>query len=270
MIFGHTRYSVFSPDGGSWRAAKFLSPENYKDFLFSASRLDMREHIFGEYSVPQIINNMSSFDYYYHIVEYSQELPDDRKLKLFEICDRHERIVPVLSGQRNSEIDRIVNSAATDCSEIGIFKLDDDDVISDEYIANASKYVDHKFKNFVVSFPKGVTGWWNSDSASYSILKRVYQPKINIGLMTICSVKKIESGTRSVQFFNIGPHTTCDERYPVIMDASFISYLWTRSGIQDTAIKKNNFDEHTLKKLSRLSDIELSDIEGFSFLSPCF
>lgn len=270
MIFGHTRYSVFNPDASSWRAAKFLNVEEYKNFLFSNSRLDMREKIFRDFSIPQIKRNMESCQDYYHIIEYSQELPEGRKNNLFEFCDVHNQIIPVLAGKRNEKIQEILNNDGRGRSSVGVFKLDDDDVISDNYIFNAKKYINKGLEGFVVSFPKGLTAWFDSELGAYSVVKKVYHPKINIGLMAIFPVVTDFSGLRKVKFFQVGRHTTCDERHPVILDASFSSFIWTRSGVQDTSINKEKFDEHTMKKLNRLEGVTPSDFKGFETLSSFF
>lgn len=268
MIFGHTRYSVYSPDGGTWRAAKFLTEESYRNFLFSEERLKFRERIFIDLSLPIVLSNIESNDDYYHLVEYSSELPEEFKTRLLKACSVSDRIVPIMKGERNGAIQTIISSSGFPGDVIGLFKLDDDDLLSVDYIRNARKYVSSEFSNFVVSFPKGLTAWFDQSTGGYTVVKSVYQSKINIGLLQVVPVDVDSKGRRVAKFFNIGPHGSCDSRYPTILDASFPAFVWTRSGIQDTAIEKKGFVDRVYARVLKLDDAEDSEIESFPTLRP--
>ncbi len=267
MIFGYTRYSVFTPGAKVWRGMRELGEEAYKEFLFSDDRLSLREHIFKNFSLPLLINNLEANNNYYHIIEYSDELPEVRKQSLLDSCDRHDRIIPVLAGKRNKKINEILNMAYSNGEfysgdALGLFRLDDDDLLASNYVSNAKKYISGQYIGHVVSFPKGLTGWYDYKEKSYSVVKKVYHPKINIGLMTVNSVELCRDGGVRANLFSTGAHTSCDERFPVILDASFNAFFWTRSGIQDTAVNKDEFKKRTVRELDRLADGCQSDLLG--------
>lgn len=171
-------------------------------------------------------------------------------------------------GWRNRCIIRILEKDSADV--IGIFKLDDDDLIAKDFVLHAKQYLEPQFSNFVVSFPAGLTGWYSSKDGFFCI-KKIYQPKINIGLMEVLPVSHVGSSSTKreveVEFRNIGSHGTVDTRFPTILDASFPAFFWTRTGIQDTAVKNQTFVDKVERKLSKLELASKEQLERFD-LSP--
>ena len=65
MFYGVTRYSLFSPGSPSWKTSRsgvFKTQEQYKDYLFSEQRLQMRADVFFGKSVPALAAMAENFE----------------------------------------------------------------------------------------------------------------------------------------------------------------------------------------------------------------
>lgn len=263
MIFGVTRYSVFIPGAKSWRASG-MSEADYRSHLYDPQRMKIKEKIFEDYSLPLILTNLENNRNYYHFMEYSEELPRQYKDKLFEMCESHDRIVMIKHGEEGGRIDKIKEIVKRHAEKkslsycvFGTFKLDDDDLISIDFVSRVNNYLEKRFVGFAISFGKGVIGHFDPEFNDYISFKEVYQPKVNIGLTTIGSAEIVDGRLVGFRLTSPGSHMSVDERLPLILDSREKIFLWTKSGVQDTAVGKVNFKDKFSKRLSSLPDVDI-------------
>lgn len=233
--FACTRFSLFSPNSSSWKASN-LSHDDYIKYLFDSERLNVRFSILEKYSLPLLEQSSMNFKFI-HILQYSPLLPDIYKKRLFDLLSQYDflRIQEVSNENPHLKFLSLVeNKIKTDnCKIFGYFYLDDDDLISIDYFAKSYKYLDDTFIGYHVSYGLGLTGFF--DGSEYQYFKKVYYPKLNIGILRVCSYD-----SKKFVYPKTGPHTLIDQKSPIVLDSTEISWLWTRHKNQDTGINKEN------------------------------
>lgn len=273
LFIGHTRFSLFDPNSTSWVASngsKFSTIDEYRDYLFSDERLDTRANIFINYSLP--ILELASDGYeYYHVVSYSDSLPERFEAKLlaasarypFLILDKH------VNGKGKINLDILARqklSLRGRGGEIyGHFRLDDDDLLSVNFFRQSSKYMSDAFVGFVVSYGAGLTAIFNDGNFYYA--HHAYSPLNSMGQLRICSVGENQVHRTPT----LSSHNRVDRFNPVILDSQEISYLWVRHLGQDTSLNsgRGRFTElsNIARELQRMPVISDSALLVESFPS---
>ncbi|RKR18683.1 DUF6270 domain-containing protein [Arthrobacter oryzae] len=260
-FIGETRFSLLKPDSPDWVASngsRFRSSEEYRNYLYSTERLDVRCEIFFDVSLPQLTLASTGVEYR-HVVSYSESLPAKYQKRLeqaerefeFLVLDRQSEgstgsssleIAKQIFGPDGSE-----NRAGT---PFGWFRLDDDDLLSADYFQQMLPYITAANAGMQVSLGTGLTALVE-DGRFYN--PRIsYSPMIAIGLLRVCMFDGSGELIRPIEV----PHNQSDRFNPLILDSRKISYLWLRHPTQDTALRKAEYGsseqlEQTLKDLSR-------------------
>jgi hypothetical protein len=241
LFIGHTRFSLFDPNSGGWRASngsRFKTVEEYQEYLFSEDRLDPRCDIFVNHSLPQVALAAEGYDVT-HVVSYSSALPANYQAILEEAAAKYPFLVldRQVDGQpsvtpmnvarkahRGPEATRPVGSP------FGMYRLDDDDLLPADYFAQVSAYLTPEHAGMMVSLGAGATALY-IDGAYYNV-RECYAPMIAIGLMSIC---RFDADGTLVQPIGVA-HNRSDRKNPVIMDSRGTGFLWTRHVAQDTSL----------------------------------
>jgi hypothetical protein len=276
IFIGITRFSVYAPKSVEWVASKETSAnlektsnDDYKKYLFSAERLDIRCFIFFELSLP-ILEVMSKKHNYKHIIQYSAELPEEYKRKLSVIEKKYPFIYLDLIDNLENRTSKLYKTVVPNLIEnsfektnqkdkenitFGIFNLDDDDLLGINFLNKMAEYIDSKYSKKVISFGLGVTAFFDEASRLFSNPREAYLPKINIGLMRVCEYILKE---RKIIFPKSGSYMTVDKVTPVILDSREISYFWVRSFNQDTVHDKEESKAVLTKFLNQYPSLELN------------
>ncbi|MET3809195.1 DUF6270 domain-containing protein [Arthrobacter sp. UYEF3] len=241
-FIGETRFSLLKPESPNWLASngsRFGSLEEYRDYLYSTKRLDVRSEIFLDVSLPQLQRASASVDYR-HVVSYSETLPATYQLRLeearrqfdFLVLDRHTGDTTESSSLEVArEIfgpDSPTGGAGT---PFGWFRLDDDDLLSADYFEQMRPYVTAANVGMQVSLGSGYTALWK-DGCFYDP-RSAWSPLIAVGLLSICMFDGTGQVIRPVE----APHHESDRYNPVILDSRKAGYLWVRHLSQDTSLR---------------------------------
>lgn len=241
LFIGHTRFSLFDPNSGGWRASngsRFSSVEEYQDYLFADERLDPRCEIFVNHSLPQIAMAAKDFDVA-HVVSYSSHLPEKHQRILeeaaerfpFLVLDRCEGGTPTITPLTIARNEfRSVDRHAGDSPAFAIYRLDDDDLLPVDYFEQMSPYVRLENAGMMVSLGAGATALYIN--GEYYNVRQCYAPMIAIGLLSICQFQ--EDGTLIQPLGHA--HNYSDRKNPVILDSRKTGFLWTRHASQDTSL----------------------------------
>ena len=229
-FIGQTRFSIFSPDSKAWNISG-LSEQEYLNILYSDERLSLRMKIFCNYSLP-LLSKMKKDYSYKHIVSYSSQLPFKWKQILINSCKQYDFIylheVDLYSGNPIINIlkDNNVNGS------IAYFRLDDDDLLSINYLDQLSFYNNLSFKNMAISFTRGIVA--NFDT-SFIDFRECYKQFLAIGQAYIGSYI---DGRLDIPM-NLSHHNL-DRHIPVVLDSRQCTYLWTLHNRQDSIYRKNS------------------------------
>ena len=114
---------------------------------------------------------------------------------------------------------------------VAYFRLDDDDLLSINYLDQLAHYNNIAFKNMAISFNKGVVAHFNK---SYVDLRVCNKQFLAIGQAYIGS---FINGVLEIPL-NLSHHNL-DSQIPVILDSREFTYLWTLHDEQDSNHRKN-------------------------------
>jgi hypothetical protein len=248
-----TRFSLFRPESPAWRASNgtaFNSPDEYREYLFSPARLDLRTEIFVSEGLPQLAAAIG--DHHVHrVVRYSAELPGSYQAALKDAASQYPFLVleehggASLPPTRAHLIRTLVPQYDSESSLFGLIRLDDDDLLPVGFFDRAEEHVSSEHVRWVLSFPLGITAI--RLAGRYYDLRESYSPMIAAGLVKICSLEP----DGSILQPNETSHNKADRSNPVILDARSPGYFWSRHPHQDTQLGKSETLSETFMALRR-------------------
>lgn len=240
-LLGHTRFSVFEPESGSWRLSRAIGKTRtsaYLDQLYDPERLSARVEIFIGLALP-ILEKAQEGHHLLHVVSYSEELPDAVEEELIAACEKYDWLRLDKRTDRNRKgksLDRWAQESFPKGEIYAEYRLDDDDLLSVEFFDSLSKFGNENFVGFIVSHGYGIQAFYGDGSFKEPRIE--HRPKIAIGLARICKID--ETGEI------IGPrrkaHTLSDRVAPVILDSRRIMFLHSFHLTQDSGVDKPDGD----------------------------
>ena len=258
-FIGETRFSLLKPESPNWVASngsRFQTLAEYRDHLYAPERLDARCDLFLDVSLPQLRLASAGFDYY-HVVSFSDSLPDKYQLRLekaarefeFLILDRQSETTSESSWLRVARSKFAPGPAGTAGQPFGWFRLDDDDLLSADYFAQMMPYITAANAGMQVSLGRGLTALY--EGGDFYNLRMAQSPLIALGLLSVCMLNAEGEVIRPVE----ASHRESDLFNPVILDSRKVSYLWVRHVNQDTELRGGPRNSQTNKSRA-LNDLE--------------
>lgn len=253
MIFvGHTRFSVYSPNSGAWKASngsRFKSQDEYRRYLFSDARLVSRGEILINFSLPQLARAAKGYEVT-HLISYSEHLPKKYEDMLLDAAERYPFLVldRQQGGVPHVQVEEIARGAVqkSDPNQpFGIYRLDDDDALPADYFAQNTPYLRDEYVGMQVSLGTGVSAIYKD--GKFFNARKVHHPMLAIGYMSVHKFNEDGSMTKLPAV----PHSKADRHYPVILDSRKLGYFWTRHTEQDTVLALVETDED-----SRISSLQ--------------
>lgn len=238
---GHTRFSLFEPDSASWRLSRSLGKVNraaYSKALFEEQRLESRARIFFDLSLP-ILNKAQKDMNFFHVVSYSEELPEKYQKKL----ENAQRIYSWLyldrrtpSNRKGLSLKDFIIEMVPPNSIVGLFRLDDDDLLSLDYFEQAERYLAQPFVGMNVSLGLGIQAIY--EEGTFKGPRLEHRPKIAIGLLKVCWLKNDQTIEMP---FNVA-HPRSDRKNPVVVDSRNIAFVHSMHLGQDSGVEKPSND----------------------------
>lgn len=267
MVFvGVTRFSLFKPDSAEWktsRAGSFSSPDEYKEFLYSPSRIEPRLTILRDISMPMIAAAAEPH-LIRHIIQYSPSLPREYLSELKHLEQQYPFIVlSNVDDVGDTHPYTVANSVNPEQKPYALYRLDDDDLLSSSYFDQLAPLVTEDHLGFRVSLAGGLTGIF--DGNEFSTIRYSYHPNIAIGLAGILGRN---SGGEFIAPPNVA-HNRSDRHGSVIVNAKECSYFWTRHKGQDTDFDSAGGFDATRRGVEALPPVppEWDILESFPALS---
>ncbi|MFC0247240.1 glycosyltransferase [Citricoccus parietis] len=235
--FGATRFSIVSPDSTSWRLSRkegVADAQNYTERLFSDERLGPRVQIFCELAAP-IYQQMADRHHYRHFVYYSPQLPDKWLTELQAAAEKYPVLELVaVNSDRVGNVARmqkvLVEAAPGDDALVFAFRVDDDDLLSADYLDQVEQYMLPEHDGFGVSLAEGYVGLF--EHGGYSVLRHYNQAMSSMGQGAI---GRWISSTGTLEINEIRNHRRTPKMRTVLLNAQRPSVIQTRHIQQDTA-----------------------------------
>ena len=239
MIFGVTRFSVFSPASNAWKASREMTEEKYKAYLFSKSRLSGRLLIMQKFTIPNLKRLSEMHKSFHHFITYSRNLPNDVLASLFSMVSGHDNLHVVEHTLLMRSIKDIIRTnSSTSAGMYALFNLDDDDLVAHDYVTKLFEYVNPSFSGWVVSFGLGISALFDSERGEFHDFRECHHPKINIGLAFV-NPYAISADGVDVGCLDRPRHPIIDRERKVVLDSREFMWVWGRHVDQDTLIYKD-------------------------------
>lgn len=249
-FFGTTRFSVYVPGSNAWVVSRDMDEADYVSHLYSDDRLEPRFDIFFGKSAP-ILQALSERHRYRHILQYSANMPTKWKDRLYALSADF----PVL---KLKEISNATGAADTmlqllegeGSQTIATFRVDDDDILSADYLDQLAPYTVTAFHGMAVSLGLGVAAIYCN--GEFTELREIKQPLISIGQAYI---GRYNAETHKLHLPRSQSHAQIDRYTPTILDSRSHAFVWTHHVNQDTRVADDNAEKAILGKLRKLPAI---------------
>lgn len=270
---GTTRFSLLQPDSPSWRLtrrADWSSAEDYAAHLFADDRMAPRCDIFCNLAAPTYQDMAGRHDYR-HMVRYSQGLPQRWKDRLQEAAEANPVLWLVEEGDGTPDVkgmlvDHLRARAGRRDAMVFVFRVDDDDLLSNDFLDQVEPYVRPHHHNYAVSFSSGYTGLY--EDGRYSRVSHLQLPMSSMGQGAVGTWR---GGDGALSIRTISNHARSDRQRTVILDGRRPTFFQTRHVGQDTAVgEKEPWDAErararVVKALERLKKVEDMNVLGEQF-----
>lgn len=255
-IIGVTFFSVLQGLSNKY----VIHNKDYKDYvddLFEEKRLDLKTEIFFKISLPSLQGMDKQGCSYSHYILYSKQLPEKYKMNIKESINKYSFLRGVeIDDYIDFDIKSILNEDIDKGEVFAYFGLDDDDLISIDYLQKIKDYVNKEFVGFNICLSKGFSGYYDGEVSN---VRELRFPFINIGQARICN----RENNGNIYIPNKGSHMRTDEKCPTVIDSTSPTFFWLRHHMQDTF---STADESEIKtKINR--DLDEHDYPKSSILA---
>lgn len=268
-IVGITRFSVASPKGSGLNLKNKLDADQYLKELFDEHRLRERAFIFGELASP-IYQTFSEKYNYTHLVQYSSNLPQKWKDWLYHLSDRFSVIRPTVADNKDmvdSVRDHVRSLGKNFRGEFCWFRIDDDDILSVDWMDQLSNYIRPENVGMAVVFPNVLSAMYVAGTV---VTTRVtWMPNFSAGQAFICRANNLLDTLEAPPMLS---HPTVDRHLPTISLGTFRSTFRTVHPLQDTAVSGSKVGsklanlQATLSKSPAVSRQEV--VQSFPTVEP--
>lgn len=227
---GITRFSVVNAKNSGFLIDS-ADRKKYLRELFNDERLLDRMFILEKVAAP-VYNMLAEKHDYTHLIQYSPELPVVWKQRLLELSQKFPCIVPVevIDADIADSVREYVLSWEKDfIGEFVWFRIDDDDVLSLDFLDAVERYVSRETVGFALSFGRVYSGIFSG--GQFMDLHRVHSPFNSQGQAYICRAN-LPLGI--IESPGMVPHHRPNLHVPVIVQDLEPYAFWTRHPLQDT------------------------------------
>lgn len=246
----------------------------YKDSILNRKRLEIREKILFSYTIPLFIKTHDSFFNKGIIFRLNIAIPDQLPTFLMDrfnqLAENHANIFNIIKVSEELAHDWLnivtqdvvkVTSKYQFPNEIMIynFRLDDDDLLSEEYYTQIQNYLLPNFSGFYLTCSKGYVSVFKD---AYESFYAINKPYLAIGLAKISMFSKKKN-----IFLTDDPivmsrsHTTIVNNSKTILDSTINAFVWTMHLFSDT----RSLDKNTRQSESKISQY-ISELESSKLL----
>lgn len=240
--YGTTRFSVFNPNSPDWRLTRTqgaTDPQLYEKMLFSDSRMEPRVRIFCDIAAP-IYQRMAESHNFYQLVFYSPRMPSRWKDELEEASTKYPvlKLIPVDTEKLDMSFyikQSLVNIEEELDSFVYMFRIDDDDILSVDYLDQVKPLVIDQHVGFAVSFADGYAGLFENNQ--YVEIRKHVQALSSMGQGVIGRWFAEKS---ELELPRMNNHNKTHYNRTVLLNAQRSSFIQTRHTGQDTALLEGN------------------------------
>jgi len=231
--------------------------------LFARERLEQRGFLFENFTLPSIESNLRDWCDLRLIVFTSESLPDWHLEFLYSLKEKYPFIEIHLLGTQPDCLSlvakEIIKKSVKSNEVYGTFRIDDDDAISNQFVDDLKPYLKQSYVGITISFPKGYSGFFDSNKKTLTTYGETYVPMTALGL---CYIANTEMKYKHI--FDLptkGGHKTTDRVTPVLLLSNKHSYLRILHDYGSMYFNKN-----IMQKNKRTQSKMHSDVSKFQII----
>lgn len=242
LFIGHTRFSVHQYGSGFFNATRDasrgagFSEDEYTAWLYDDERLAPRTEIFTQISLPQLAQAAKKYKVA-HFVSYSPDLPEKHRSELeqaarkYDFLHLNETTKAVSANPTLGLIKRGLALHDHTGGVFGIYRLDDDDVLSVHYFDHMAPYVTGSHAGWWVSLGLGFSAI-RTTQGEFVYARQMYYPKSAFGPMVIAEA----APGGKINHIGAPKHTALDKYSPTVLDSRDPAYFHIRHASQDSTV----------------------------------
>lgn len=231
-------------NSSSFLSSRNISWEDHKSKILNTENIDFRLNILTKYSIPNLCNNIPDDINFRIIILYSTLLPNSTIAILKEYASNYNSIILQSRAEDdyldiNGSIKNVLHNINTNnnhhlfCS----FRLDDDDILSSQYLHNLNQYIKIENLNKFISFPSGLEILWNDGKWEKICNYRKNFIAIGLAHIGLFNIEENKFLTNPETIYAGINHFDIPEKFEYIIDESPYSFIYSRHKYQDTSIK---------------------------------
>ncbi|WP_269435233.1 glycosyltransferase [Alcaligenes faecalis] len=260
-FIGCTRFSLYMPGSNAWYISK-VAEESYLSQLYSDERMTARFDIFFNKAAP-LYEGMAKKFFYKHVVQYSSVMPEKWKDRLFEEASKYDFIILNEASTKNISITIKEILADQPSGSLAYFRVDDDDVLSSDYLSLLENYTNKNYEGMIVSFGCGLIATYVD--GAFRDFRTCYRRFLALGLAFVGGYDA-DSGDYWLPRYD--GHETVDRHSPTIVDSREPVFIWTHHEYQDTKVRSVGAAGAVSSRLKGYSRI--TSIKGYEQRFPTF
>jgi hypothetical protein len=238
------RFSVLLRKSSFVRIGRDVQFEEYRSKLFDPGRLDIHQSLFSAFTLPSLNRAiLTAPDTRVGVfVLVSSELPRHPRRLLDEALKPYPwatvvEVTPDETMPHKQCVWDFVQALNVDHCHYAHCRLDDDDMISNDFVSQLSRYIAREFVGFGVSLSLGYYGMYDNAERRFSQMFMVNDPKVSAGLALIGSYERDlhRSPADMVNVHALGSHVHVDRRAPTILDSRAPAFIRSLHPAQDTS-----------------------------------
>lgn len=229
---GVTRFSVVSTKNSGFRLST-TDREDYLGKLFDDDRLRSRVDIFENFSLRSLRHFANKYNFV-HLVQVSPELPDKWKKKLDQLSASNPflKIVTVKDEDMSDTVKAEIASWGRDFEGLfSWFRLDDDDLLSFDYLDELNYLTTEEHVGYAISFGRVLSACHLE--GTFTNVHKVLSPHIAIGQAFVGYANNRKGITACPKQV---PHHIVNQFYPTIINDLVPFGFWTRHPSQDSHV----------------------------------
>lgn len=248
-FYGLTRFSVYSPDSGSWKLTRDQGG-SYAEQLYAAERMGPRADIFLELAAP-ILQVMADKHDYRHFVHYSSVMPDPWQSRLRETARRYP-VLRLVDAEKVSAVRvmmrrDLIETGAPDRTVV-LFRIDDDDILAASYLDKLSAYAVPGDRGRAVSLCRGAGAiYLDGRIGPLRDQQRVF------GAQGQAYVGSWRAADKTLTMTIGRNHTKVARMMPTIADAREVAWLQLRHPAQDMLSDQSDAVAQVQEALAKLA-----------------
>jgi hypothetical protein len=232
--------------------------ENHKANILDKRNIDFRLNILINHSLPNLLNYIPQDVCFNIVILYSSLLDDDTQQTLHDYAHKFNEIILESRSEEdyldiNGSIKRVLSSIPIQRDKVifGSFRLDDDDILSNQYLSELSNYVVLENLNKFITFSNGIECLWKNNNIDKLCFCNKQFIAIGLSHIGLFDNKSFQFLTEPQTVYCGISHFDIPKKFEYIIDDTPNMFIYSRHNLQDTSTKYKFWNKNVINNLDK-------------------